>query len=334
MAAEASARAAAAEAIAADCKLNNERALNPQYDPATGALTVGNNLPTDVYLAASIPTRNEVTPEMAAKVARLWPVVLQYMFLVSIDPVREAELRNNMGLLTQFIRHVVGVDGRSTLPLGSTLNGRHKPHNDLPGSRMTLGQLGCFLSHQTCLELQVKLQIPFATILEDDTDLVPSLAIWASLHTGLRQLEDANKMNAWDILYIGRTGCNTRTLRRITDNVVEVGKTWGAFAYVVKLDAARRLLALAAEGFSDPWDVFLSDDAQRLGGGRFVRYAITPIPLFVRADVESTTMCQPDEQEYNDRLLAERFAQSVAAEARARKFPQLPIPLPPAAPPT
>lgn len=219
------------------------------------------------------------------------PSWFKNLIVISHDDDRYAAFKERIGPLADLIVARVKIDGR-TFPKGFDANGRHIPHSEV--NRMTSGKIAAFLAHEEARTI-VANNYDVATIIEDDCDLVLNMHTFSLLKKAGDQMQELHgQAKTPDVLYLSRNPDFTRHVRGVSENLVMVGKTWGAIAYVIWNDAARRYNAISKISFADPVDIWMSDDAQRKTGV-FTRYAITPILCYV-VPVDSTTVNAEEER--------------------------------------
>lgn len=206
-----------------------------------------------------------------------WP--FPKILIISIRPERLKRCRERLGVLNDFVVDVVGIDGRS-------LTGQEdfvQPVNEL--NRPTRGQIGCFLSHREAWQRIVQEGWENALIIEDDADLRPTTQTVKAIQTALTELKEAQQ--EWDLFYVARNPMLCKHRRKISKHVVEVGKTWGLFAYVVTQAAANELIQVS-QVMVHPVDILVS--CTRRAAKR--KFAISPIPFLVAPETSDTVEIQ------------------------------------------
>jgi len=123
----------------------------------------------------------------------------------------------------------------------------HKNHDIL----LTTGEVGCFMSHFTIWQHMVENNIQSVLILEDDFDLQEGFS------ERLGQYLEEAKGEDWNILFVGRSPMEG-DWRRISEHIVEPGYTLWTVGYVMRLDAAQRLVDAAVQRSFAPLDDFFS----------------------------------------------------------------------------
>ena len=208
--------------------------------------------------------------------SNLWPQILRSMLVISINPERLQRFMERAGCLRGFITHIHGVNGRDLSITELQKKKVYKPVNKW--NVLTRGQLGCFMSHRKAWSYVISEDLPYAFILEDDCDVHPNSDVIKYLTTAIAEINFT-----WDILYISRNPALCKHKRRVRPHVVETGKTWGLFAYVVTKDAAAALLA-GSTVMCQAADIYVStcEDPKR-------KIALSPMVFGLR-DEESDTM--------------------------------------------
>lgn len=118
---------------------------------------------------------------------------------------------------------------------------------------MTMGEIGCFLSHYTIWQKMVELNQEEVLVLEDDIRFEPYFAERAE-----QLMEDARRIGGWNLIYFGRKRLqeNEEFLSE-SENFVKVSYTYWTLGYVINLEGARKLLAAEPLKRLLPVDEFL-----------------------------------------------------------------------------
>ena len=104
---------------------------------------------------------------------------------------------------------------------------------------MTMGEIGCFLSHYTVWQKMVELNQEEVLVLEDDIRFEPYFKERAE-----QSMNEARAIGGWDLIYFGR--------KRLQENeeflpgsqrFVKVSYTYWTLGYVITLEGAKKLLA-------------------------------------------------------------------------------------------
>lgn len=195
-----------------------------------------------------------------------WPEELKNMLVISINGPRLKRFYQRIGSLREYVTLIEGVDGKSLY--------------DKPVESMTRGQIGCFMSHQKAWQRIIDKKLAYGFILEDDCEITPNNETLIMIKTALKEIGSLK----WDVLFVGRNPALCKIRKRIRTHVVQVGKTWGLFAYVITNKAARELLACSYP-ISEPVDIFVSTTRNAAK----IKLGISPIP-FIVVDEKSDTV--------------------------------------------
>jgi glycosyl transferase family 25 len=95
---------------------------------------------------------------------------------------------------------------------------------------LSIGAVGCYLSHLHIYKKIIESDKKYGLIFEDDVSFDPNFL--SKLSTGLTMIPDD-----WDLLMCGIFCLDCETF----PNYLKVGKFWGAHAYVIKKESARKL---------------------------------------------------------------------------------------------
>lgn len=221
---------------------------------------------------------HSVSKEEAEKVTKAWPNCLRNILIISIREERLKKCKERLGGLGVYTTVIPGVNGEN-LDLSILEEKGELSHiNDL--NKLTRGQVGCFLAHRKAWEHLSQSNEEYAFIIEDDCNLRP-----AQQHLDLitKGITEASKFK-WDILYIARNPALCKTRKRLGDHLVQVGKTWGLFAYVLTKKAAKELLATSYPITGNAVDVFVSCTRKAAK----LKLAISPIPFVVTTETSDT----------------------------------------------
>ncbi len=220
-----------------------------------------------------------VATDIDETVAADWPMCLRNLLIVSIRPERLKRCMERLGSLAQYATVVDSVNGEQLDLQAMEDSGQVRQINQW--NRMNRGQVGCFLSHRRAWQQIVDSDHEHGFIIEDDCDLRPSRAQLELIQTALTEAADI----AWDVFYIARNPALCVTRKRVRTHVVQVGKTWGLFAYVLTKKAARELLEQSKTINGHPADIFVSCHRK----AACIKLGVSPIP-FVVVDEKSDTL--------------------------------------------
>lgn len=210
----------------------------------------------------------------AQQILSEWPHELRTIYILSIRPARCAAMLARLGPLAEYVTSVIGVDGAKLNPAFLKSKQYYAPEKHL---ELTRGQLGCWLAHSEAWRRLLLSDSDYALILEDDADLVPTLALIREINIALQEVP-----RDFSVFMLGRTAAVATVRRRISPRVVEVGRTWGLFAYAVSRVGAAALMRNAFP-IREAVDTWLSTTDQVTG-----RYAMDPIPFSVVSVVSDT----------------------------------------------
>ncbi|KAL7741179.1 hypothetical protein ACLKA6_018203 [Drosophila palustris] len=185
-------------------------------------------------------------------------VNFDHIFMINL--LRRPERREKMERLFDEIgldvEHFPAVDGKQlnaqlVQQMGiSFLPGYEDPYHHRP---MTMGEIGCFLSHYRIWQQIVQRQLQQVLILEDDIRFEPYFRSNAQ-----RVMEQVEKME-FDLIYFGRKRLKDENEPWVdgTDNLVHAGYSYWTLAYVISLQGAKKLLAASPLKNLIPVDEFL-----------------------------------------------------------------------------
>jgi glycosyl transferase family 25 len=206
-----------------------------------------------------------------------WPLCLRNILIISIRPDRLKRCLDRLGGLSKYVTIIDGVNGEKLDMANLEEKGEVEHINEL--NKLTRGQVGCFLSHRKAWQHVVSENNEFGFILEDDCDLRPAYQTLELIQAALEEIKFT-----WDVLYVSRNPALCKVRQHISPHIVQVGKTWGLFAYAVTNKAASELLAASTTITGNAVDVFVSctRKAARL------KLAISPIPFIVVPEESDT----------------------------------------------
>lgn len=104
---------------------------------------------------------------------------------------------------------------------------------------MTMGEVGCFLSHYLIWEEMVKHNLKEVLILEDDIKFEPYFR-----ERALYIINQARQIDGWDLIYFGRKRLqeSNEELLPGSDVLVKVGYSYWTLGYLITLEGAKKLL--------------------------------------------------------------------------------------------
>lgn len=168
------------------------------------------------------------------------------IFIINLDGSKERWLRIQSQLESQNLTYerIAAIDVREikNQPLLSLYN--EKKNKWHYRKNLSLGEIGCYLSHRKCWKKIVDDQLDFALILEDDVRLVQDLK---EVITFIQK----HSFSEWDYLKIGENPIKRKQIK-LTEgaqfNFIRYKKIpIGAFAQIVKFEAAKKLLSNSTE---------------------------------------------------------------------------------------
>lgn len=185
-------------------------------------------------------------------------LVFDQIYMINL--ARRPERREKMELLFDelglMVHHFPAVDGKQldaqvVQQMGiSFLPGYEDPYHHRP---MTMGEIGCFLSHYRIWEQIVDRQLQQVLILEDDIHFEPYFK-WNAQRT----MEQASNTD-YDLIYFGRKRLRDEDEPWVagTDMLVHAGYSYWTLGYVITLRGAEKLLAAKPLEKLIPVDEFL-----------------------------------------------------------------------------
>ena len=157
------------------------------------------------------------------------------------DRTLEAELEK-LGLLPST-RWLSAVDGHRLPPLGPwtveglTASAWFNWEDPYSGRAMTLGEVGCALSHVRCWQMAAEADQP-TLVLEEDARLRPGCEGWFQA-----ALDDLEMLQDWELCYLARLNAPQRPSSLVGRYIhrVDYQPSWG-LAYLLSPRGAQRLL--------------------------------------------------------------------------------------------
>lgn len=184
---------------------------------------------------------------------------LDRIFMINLK--RRPERREKMERLFDEIgieaEHFPAVDGKELsterlLEMGVRfLPGYEDPYHH---RAMTMGEIGCFLSHYNIWVMMVRKQLKEVLILEDDIRFEPYFR-----QNAVRILNQARNAAQYDLIYFGRKRLKEESEPAVenADNLVHAGYSYWTLGYVISLQGALKLLAAKPLDKLIPVDEFL-----------------------------------------------------------------------------
>ncbi|XP_053684624.1 glycosyltransferase 25 family member [Sabethes cyaneus] len=166
-----------------------------------------------------------------------------YMINLKRRPERRNKMINNFDQLGLEVESFPAVDGKQLndevlREIGiEFLSGYADPYHQRP---MTMGEIGCFLSHYYIWEKMVELEQQEVLILEDDIRFEPYFR-----RRVFQLLEEARSIGGWDIIYLGRKRLQENDEKWVTGSktMVQAGYSYWTLGYLISLQGAKKLLS-------------------------------------------------------------------------------------------
>ncbi|XP_020812456.1 glycosyltransferase 25 family member [Drosophila serrata] len=119
---------------------------------------------------------------------------------------------------------------------------------------MTMGEIGCFLSHYSIWVTMVRKGLKEVLILEDDIRFEPYFR-----HNAIRVVNQARSVGEYDLIYFGRKRLKEESEPWVSDadSLVHAGYSYWTLGYVLSLEGALKLLAAKPLEKLIPVDEFL-----------------------------------------------------------------------------
>lgn len=181
-----------------------------------------------------------------------------YMINLERRPDRKKRMEYVFSILGIEYSTVVGVDGRT---IGQQFLDQHGIHM-LPGFSepyhgrpLTLGEIGCFMSHYNIWQEMIAKGNDKVLIFEDDIRFEPFFV--AKLENLLEELSD--RQDIWDLVFLGRklSAKADEPWVEGSSQLVHVDYTYWTLAYILSAAGARKLIAAEPLGKMVPVDEFL-----------------------------------------------------------------------------
>lgn len=179
-----------------------------------------------------------------------------YMINLKRRPERRIKMEATLKELGLDFVHLEAVDGKTLtddvlIQKGITLLPEYTdPYHKRP---MTMGEIGCFLSHYTIWQKMVELGQEEVLVLEDDIRFEPFFSQRSEM-----LMEDARRIGGWDLIYYGRKRLQeNEAFLEQSENFVKVSYTYWTLGYVISLQGAKKLLAAEPLKRLLPVDEFL-----------------------------------------------------------------------------
>lgn len=165
-----------------------------------------------------------------------------YMINLKRRPERRIKMELTMNELGLDFEYFEAFDGKTLtdevlIEKGITLLPEYSdPYHK---RRMTMGEIGCFLSHYTIWQKMVELDQQEVLVLEDDIRFEPYFMQRAD-----QLMKEARFIGGWDLIYFGRKRLQeSEVFLKESENFVKVSYTYWTLGYVITLEGAKKLLA-------------------------------------------------------------------------------------------
>jgi len=171
-------------------------------------------------------------------------LTLNKIVMINLErrPERRAQMIKSFDILGLKVENFTAVDGRELndeeiKKIGiEFLEGYADPYLNRP---MTLGEIGCFLSHFQIWERMVAEKLEEVLILEDDIRFEPYFK-----ERVINVLKEARGVGGWDMIYLGRKRLESQDEKWIqnTELLVKAGYSYWTLGYILTLTGAQKLL--------------------------------------------------------------------------------------------
>ncbi|XP_058831195.1 glycosyltransferase 25 family member isoform X2 [Topomyia yanbarensis] len=169
---------------------------------------------------------------------------LAHIYMINLErrSERRKKMINNFDQLGLEIEYFPAVDGKKLndddlREIGvKFLPGYADPYHQRP---MTMGEIGCFLSHYYIWEKIVELKQNEVLILEDDIRFEPYFR-----RRVYNLLAEARRIGGWDLIYFGRKRLQEEDEKWVdgSSTMVKAGYSYWTLGYLISLQGAKKLL--------------------------------------------------------------------------------------------
>uniref|UniRef100_A0A1I8PJ16 Glycosyl transferase family 25 domain-containing protein n=1 Tax=Stomoxys calcitrans TaxID=35570 RepID=A0A1I8PJ16_STOCA len=169
---------------------------------------------------------------------------LDHIYMINLErrPERREKMFKLFDALNLDVEYFPAVDGKKLTPeiiqeLGiNFLPGYEDPYHHRP---MTMGEIGCFLSHYHIWQNIVEKQQKEVLVLEDDIRFEPYFR-----HNAMAVMEQIRNVIDYDLVYFGRKRLKDTVEPWVenTESVVHVSYSYWTLGYVISLKGAEKLL--------------------------------------------------------------------------------------------
>lgn len=155
---------------------------------------------------------------------------------------RREKMENNFEIMGLDVQNFPAVDGKNLNHEVLKVKGIKllpeyvDPYHKRP---MTMGEVGCFLSHYSIWERMVEQNLAEVLILEDDIKFEPYFKERATFI-----LNQAREFKNWDLIYFGRKRLQDsyEELLPGSEVLAKVGYSYWTLGYLISLEGAKKLL--------------------------------------------------------------------------------------------
>ncbi|KPU73184.1 uncharacterized protein Dana_GF26781 [Drosophila ananassae] len=186
-------------------------------------------------------------------------LTLDHIFMINLErrPERREKMEKLFDEIGLDVEHFPAVDGKElnverVKQMGITfMPGYEDPYHHRP---MTMGEIGCFLSHYRIWVKMVQEKLKEVLILEDDIRFEPYFR-----SNAVRVLNQARNVVEYDLIYFGRKRLKEKSEPWVadTDTLVHAGYSYWTLGYVLSYEGALKLLAAKPLEKLIPVDEFL-----------------------------------------------------------------------------
>ncbi|XP_067613087.1 glycosyltransferase 25 family member [Eurosta solidaginis] len=186
-------------------------------------------------------------------------LTLDHIYMINLErrPERRTKMEKLFHEIGLDVEYFPAVDGKNLntevlQQLGvKFLPGYEDPYH---GRQMTMGEVGCFLSHYRIWEKIVERQQNEVLVLEDDVRFQPYFK-----DSAIRVLSQIRSVVEYDLLYFGRKRLKEEKEPWVqgAENLVHAGYSYWTLGYVITLQGARKLIAAKPLEKMLPVDEFL-----------------------------------------------------------------------------
>ncbi|XP_037956310.1 glycosyltransferase 25 family member-like [Teleopsis dalmanni] len=171
-------------------------------------------------------------------------LTLDHIYMINLNrrPERRLKMEKLFAILNLDVEHFPAVDGKElNLDIINEMGIKFLPGYEDPyhHRQMTMGEIGCFLSHYRIWEKIVENKLKEVLILEDDIRFEPYFQ-----ERAVRVLNEARSVVEYDLIYFGRKRLKDENEPWVqdTDYLVHAGYSYWTLGYVLSYEGALKLL--------------------------------------------------------------------------------------------